>query len=215
MMIKDKETPKFTLVIAGLIFLAFLGFWTYKFGIFTPLKGTSTASISALWGQFIVSFLAVIIFDLILIILDIRKQKTKITKLISFWLIIATLIVTSAFAIRHYYPHKNKEPEKTNTSAPQKYQPLESTFITIGSYECLNSSNCWVDVPIQGFTTKGATIKMTDPLERDITIVNDTKIRDQVNMKLKLGVNYFTFQVTYPSGKVENKYVDTTMELNK
>jgi len=211
MNLKDKHIPKLTLIVAGLILLTFFIIWVYKFGLFKPQVGTSTASSSILWGQFIVSLLAVIILDFILIILDIRKKPVGFVKLVSFWVLIIGIIY-SGIVINNklnVQPTPIQTPQ-VNTSTPS--EPWEITFIHFGYWECSNIDNCLVDLPIEGSTTAGATIKMIEPIEQDIKVVDDTIIRDQVKIKLKPGTNYFTFKITYPSGKEENKYDEVTAE---
>lgn len=203
---------KFTLVFVGLILLSFFVFWIYKFGIFTPERGTSTASASALWGQFVVSLLAVVVFCTLLIFLDMRKKVVKITRLVSFWIIIILILFSLIIVAFYYYKHHHGQ-SVTPTSTPLKSVALlEWTFITLGEYQCSNIDSCWINLPIQGITTKGSSVKMIEPFEKDIKVLEDGKIRDLVRMKVVVGVNYLTFQVTYPSGKTETKYEDTTLK---
>ncbi|MCL5410453.1 MAG: hypothetical protein M1324_01210 [Patescibacteria group bacterium] len=133
---------KFTLVFVGLILLAFFIFWIYKFGIFTPEKGTSIASSSALWGQFVVSLLAVVVFCAILIVLDIRKKATPVYKLFSFWLIIC--VVVAALGLYTYHAISYGETHTYQEGEEFRYGPY--TFAINGEFsdiEYLPSDCSW------------------------------------------------------------------------
>lgn len=210
---QPKYISKFTLVALGVIFFAFLVFWVYKFGFFNPQKGTSGASISALWGQFFVSFLAVAILDLIILFIDF-KRKVKVFKLASFWLLIVILLAISTYFIVHRVQDIKEKNKPKTTNFNFKSAPSNFTLITLGEYQCQNVNSCWVNLPIQGLTEKGATIKMTEPAEQDIKVLDNGTIRDMVWMRMKLGVNYFTFKVKYSDGKEENIYKDSTMKMD-
>lgn len=134
----EKFLSKFTLIFTGLILLTFFVFWIYKFGVFTPQRGTSTASASALWGQFIVSLLAVVVFDAILVFLDVRKRAVPIFKLVSFWLII--IIILSASSL---YAYKKISYGQTHTyQEGQEFRYGPYSFTVNGEFSDIGQQDC-------------------------------------------------------------------------
>lgn len=97
-MLKDKHISKFSLITIVIILLLFFVYWSYNFGIFTPRWGTSTASISALWGQFFVSLFATLAVCAILLIADVRNKPTKIYQLASLYFLVIVAIFISWIA---------------------------------------------------------------------------------------------------------------------
>lgn len=88
---KYRNIPKFTIGVIAVIFLVFFAYWSYKFGVFTPERGTSIASIGALWGQILASFLATVTFGVILLLADLRSKPTPIYKLVSLYLLVGVI----------------------------------------------------------------------------------------------------------------------------
>ncbi|MFH1766888.1 MAG: hypothetical protein ABH826_02225 [Patescibacteria group bacterium] len=95
-----RHVPKFTQIFIGLVLLSFLLAWMYKFGLFNPTWGTSLASASALWGQFLASFLAIIVFCGIVLVLDIRPLPTRNYKLVSFWILTLLVVVPLGWQLK-------------------------------------------------------------------------------------------------------------------
>ena len=92
----EKRIPVLSIILVIIFFIALCSYWFYRFYIFKPVEGTSTASISALWGQFLVSFLLVAIISAFIIFID-RRHDIKFYKLFSFWLIILSIVTTAGY----------------------------------------------------------------------------------------------------------------------
>ena len=199
----EKFVSKFTLIFTGLILLAFFIFWIYEFGVFNPQKGTSTASASALWGQFIVSLLSVVVFDAILIFLDIRKKAVPIFKLVSFWLIVFVIILSSSL-----YTYKKMSYGKTHT-----YQ--EGQEFSYGSYSfTINGEFSDIGYNPEDCSTWGGRLFDRNYCETEINprrkLTNETQKYLALKIIIKNNSNYEKpittkwFQVFGASGKEYN-----------
>lgn len=91
---KGKHIHKFTISVIAMIFFLFFVYWSYIFGIFSPAWGTSGTSISALWGQLLVGFMATFAVCSVLFIIDLRQAPVKFYKLISLYVLVAALALT-------------------------------------------------------------------------------------------------------------------------
>ena len=206
----EKFVSRFTLIFAGLIFLAFSAFWIYKFGIFNPQKGTSVASASALWGQFVISILSVVVFDAILIFLDIRKKAIPIYKLVSFWFIVIVILLASSF-----YTYCKLSFGKTHT-----YQ--EGQEFNYGPYSFIINSD-FGDIPYNPNDCSGNVRIIKDLCEsnnKDSKTESETnqflilKIKAKNNSKSKITINENWLNVFGSSGKEYNVPLDFAYSSN-
>jgi len=192
----EKFVPKFTLIFVGLILLAFLAFWVYKFEMFAPVKGTSTASVSALWGQFIVSLLAIAVVSAILILLDTRKKPVSVLKLVSFWLIIIMLVISSS-----YYAYKKISWGKTHAyQEGQEFNYGPYSFTIDGDFSDIpyNPEDCsGYKRLIDWCESNNDYLKNQSEIQKNLSL----KIKIKNNSKYEQPITTHWFQVFGASGE--------------
>lgn len=95
-MTQEKKIPALSIFLVAILFITLCLYWFNRFYHFLPMAGTSTASISALWGQFIVSFMLVVIVSALIIYSD-RRYEIRFYKLTSFWIIVLSIVAVAGY----------------------------------------------------------------------------------------------------------------------
>ncbi len=144
-MLKDRQIPKFSLITACLVLLSFFGYWLYRFGVFSPVRGTSTASISALWGQFTVSTLAALVLCGIVLVADLRSKAVPIFKLLSFYVLTILVIGSLSFAVKRNIDSRKISDEFGTThtyTQSQEFNYLQYSFTVSWKTEDIRPQDC-------------------------------------------------------------------------